>query len=133
MLLAAATPAFNDRLAALDRFYPPLLIDLSHFAASVTGFVLLLISAGLWRRRRGAYYAALGVLLAGAVFSLMRGLDWAQATELTLAAALLTPCRTAFNRRSRLGEPLRPGWLLMLAAAVVSGRSISFRSRHATR
>src|SRR5690606_9413677 len=64
MLLAAATPAFNGRLAALGRFYPPLLIDLSHFAASVTGFVLLLISAGLWRRRRGAYYAALGVLLA---------------------------------------------------------------------
>ncbi|HAL07483.1 MAG TPA: GNAT family N-acetyltransferase, partial [Brevundimonas sp.] len=120
MLLSAATPAFNDRLAALGRFSPPLLIDLSHFAASVTGFVLLLISAGLWRRRRGAYYAALAVLLVGAVFSLLRGLDWAQAIELTLAAALLAPCRAAFNRRSRLGEPLRPGWLLMLAAAVAA-------------
>ncbi|WP_415288561.1 GNAT family N-acetyltransferase [Brevundimonas sp. S1H14] len=120
MLLSAVTPAFNDRLAALGRFYPPLLIDLSHFAASVTGFVLLLISAGLWRRRRGAYYAALAVLLVGAVFSLLRGLDWAQAIELTVAAALLTPCRAAFNRRSRLGEPLRPGWLLMLAAAVAA-------------
>ncbi|WP_286952604.1 phosphatidylglycerol lysyltransferase domain-containing protein [Brevundimonas sp. UBA7507] len=120
MLLSAATPAFSDRLSALGRFYPPLLIDLSHFAASVTGFVLLLISAGLWRRRRGAYYAALAVLLVGAVFSLMKGLDWEEAIELTLAAALLTPCRSAFNRRSRLGEPLRPGWLLMLAAAVAA-------------
>lgn len=120
MLLTAVTPAFNEKLSVLGRFYPPLLIDLSHFAASVTGFVLLLISAGLWRRRRGAYYAALAFLLVGAVFSLLRGLDWLQAIELTLAAALLTPCRTAFNRRSRLGEPLRPGWLLMLAAAVAA-------------
>ena len=120
MLLSAVTPAFNDRLSALGRFYPPLLIDLSHFAASVTGFVLLLLSAGLWRRRRGAYYAALAVLTAGAVFSLLKGLDWVQAIELTVAAALLAPCRAAFNRRSRLGEPLRPGWLLMLAAAVAA-------------
>ena len=31
----------------------PILIDLSHFAASVIGFLLLLLAAGLWRRRRG--------------------------------------------------------------------------------
>ncbi|WP_354088965.1 phosphatidylglycerol lysyltransferase domain-containing protein [Brevundimonas faecalis] len=120
MLLSAVTPAFSGRLQALDRLTPPLLIDLSHFAASVTGFMLLLISAGLWRRRRGAYYAALFGLMLGAVFSLLKGLDWEEAAELTLAATLLLPCREAFNRRSRLGEPLRPGWLLMLAAAVAA-------------
>ncbi|HEY1072237.1 phosphatidylglycerol lysyltransferase domain-containing protein [Brevundimonas sp.] len=120
MLLSAVTPAFSGRLQALDRLSAPILIDLSHFAASVTGFLLLLVSAGLWRRRRGAYYAALFGLMLGAVFSLMKGLDWEEAAELTLAAALLLPCRAAFNRRSRLGEPLRPGWLLMVAAAVVS-------------
>ncbi|HUH24126.1 MAG TPA: phosphatidylglycerol lysyltransferase domain-containing protein [Brevundimonas sp.] len=120
MLLSAATPAFSGRLQALNRMSAPILIDLSHFGASVTGFLLLLVSAGLWRRRRGAYYAALFGLMLGAVFSLMKGLDWEEAAELTLAAALLLPCRAAFNRRSRLGEPLRPGWLLMLAAAVVA-------------
>lgn len=120
MLLSAATPAFSGRLQALDRISAPILIDLSHFAASVTGFLLLLVSAGLWRRRRGAYYAALFGLMLGAVFSLMKGLDWEEAAELTLAAALLLPCRAAFNRRSRLGEPLGPGWLLMLGAAVLA-------------
>ncbi len=120
MLLSAATPAFSGRLQVLDRLSAPILIDLSHFAASVTGFLLLLVSAGLWRRRRGAYYAALFGLMLGAVFSLMKGLDWEEAAELALAAALLLPCRAAFNRRSRLGEPLRPGWLLMLAAAVAA-------------
>lgn len=120
MLLSAVTPAFSGRLQALDRLSPPLLIDLSHFAASVTGFLLLLVSAGLWRRRRGAYYAALIGLVIGAAFSLLKGLDWEEAAELSLAAALLLPCRAAFNRRSRLGEPLRPAWLLMLAAAVAA-------------
>lgn len=120
MLVSAVTPAFTGRLQVLDRFSPPFLIDLSHFAASVTGFLLILVSAGLWRRRRGAYYAALFGLLIGAAFSLMKGLDWEEAAELSLAAALLAPCRDAFNRRSRLGEPLRPAWLLMLAAAVAA-------------
>jgi len=120
MLVSAATPAFGERLQALGRFSPPLLIDLSHFAASITGFLLLLVSAGLWRRRRGAYYAALVGLLTGAVFSLSKGLAWDVAIELLAAAALLVPCRAAFNRRSRLGEPLGPGWLLLLGAAVAA-------------
>ncbi|WP_292091283.1 GNAT family N-acetyltransferase [Brevundimonas sp.] len=120
VLISAMTPAFVGRLTALGRWAPPLLIDLSHFAASVTGFVLLVLAAGLWRRRRGAYWAALAVLMGGAVFSLLKGLDWEEALELTAVAVLLAPCRGAFIRRSRLLEPLRPGWLLVLLAAVVA-------------
>jgi lysylphosphatidylglycerol synthetase-like protein (DUF2156 family) len=78
----------------------------------------MLLSAGLWRRRRGAYWAALTVLAVGAVFSLLKGLDWNESLDLIIVAALLAPCRTAFNRRSRLSEPLRPSWLLLLIAVV---------------
>ena len=35
MLISAVTPAFEDRLRLLARIAPPVLIDLSHFAASV--------------------------------------------------------------------------------------------------
>lgn len=120
MLLSAVTPEFHERLNILDHWADPLLIDLSHFAASVTGFLLLFVSAGLWRRRRGAYYAALLGLIGGALFSVLKGLNYIQAVEMLLAALLMWPCRAAFNRRSRLGEPLRPGWLLMLAASVLA-------------
>lgn len=120
ILLSAVTPEFSHRLNALGHLAEPLLIDLSHFAASITGFLLLFISAGLWRRRRGAYYAALLSLIGGALFSVLKGLNLLQALELLVVAALLWPCRSAFNRRSRLGEPLRPGWLLMLVAAVLA-------------
>ncbi|GAW41982.1 Phosphatidylglycerol lysyltransferase [Brevundimonas sp. SH203] len=120
MLVSAVTPEFDDRLRKLTGVVSPLLVDLSHFVGSIAGFLLLLLSAGLWRRRRGAYWAALAVLGIGAVFSVLKGLDWQQATNLAIVAALLAPCRNAFNRRSRLSEPLRPSWLLLLTAVVAA-------------
>ena len=62
----------------------------------------------------------MAALAAGAVFSLLKGLDWRESIDLILVAVLLAPCRSAFNRRSRLSEPLRPGWLLLLIAVVIS-------------
>ena len=120
MLASAMTPAFADRLSLLAGAAPPLLIDLSHFAASVAGFLLLILSAGLWRRRRGAYWAALVVLVGGAVFSLLKGLDWEEAAALMAIALLLFPCQEAFRRRSRLAEPLRPSWLMLVCLAVLA-------------
>ncbi|MCV0414707.1 MAG: GNAT family N-acetyltransferase [Brevundimonas sp.] len=118
MLASAVTPELDGRLRQLTGVVSPLLIDLSHLVASIAGFLLMLLSAGLWRRRRGAYWAALAVLGVGAVFSVLKGLDWAESIDLILVAALLAPCRSAFIRRSRLSEPLRPSWLLLLIAVV---------------
>lgn len=126
IMISAVTPAFSGRLEFLSGRISPFLIDLSHFAASVVGFLLLLLSAGLWRRRRGAYWTALFVLIAGAAFSLLKGLDWEEASELLVVAALLAPCRSAFDRRSRLMEPLRPAWLLLLVTAVIAALWLGF-------
>jgi lysylphosphatidylglycerol synthetase-like protein (DUF2156 family) len=119
-LMSATTPVFSARLSVLSRSFSPLLIDLSHFAASVIGLMLLLLAAGLWRRRRGAYWTTLAALAAGAVFSILKGLDWGRALEMGAMAALLIPCKPAFDRRSRLLEPLRPAWLLLLVTAVAA-------------
>lgn len=126
MLVSAVTPTLGHRLRALSGVVSPILIDLSHFAASVLGLLLLLLSAGLWRRRRGAFWTTLAALGAGAVFSLLKGLDWEEALVLAAVAALLIPCRPAFSRRSRLVEPLRPGWLLLLIVAVVAALWLGF-------
>lgn len=125
-LISATTPAVRDRLLFLRQTVSPILIDLSHFAASVIGFLLLLLAAGLWRRRRGAYWTALAALAAGAVFSLLKGLVWEEAVELMVVAALLIPCKSAFDRRSRLVEPLRPAWLALLVTAVASAVWLGF-------
>lgn len=126
ILASTVTPTFSARLTLLNQIASPLVIDLSHFAASVSGFLLLLLSAGLWRRRRGAYWAALAVLIGGVVFSLLKGLDWEQAIRVTIVAGLLLPCRAAFNRRSRISEPLSPGWLILLIAAVAATLWLGF-------
>lgn len=125
-LVSATTPAVRDRLLFLRQTVSPILIDLSHFAASVIGFLLLLLAAGLWRRRRGAYWTALAALVAGALFSLLKGLDWEEAVELMVVAALLIPCKPAFDRRSRLVEPLRPAWLALLVTAVIAAVWLGF-------
>ena len=75
MLTSAVTPELDERLRRLTGVVSPLLIDLSHLVASIAGFLLLLLSAGLWRRRRGAYWAALTVL---AVVLGMILISWSQ-------------------------------------------------------
>lgn len=118
MIASSVTPAFPGRLAWVSEALPPVFIDLSHFAASVVGFLMLLLAAGLWRRRQGAWLAAIVLLVVGAGLSLLKGLDWEEAAELLLLAAVLWPCRRAFDRRSRLFEALSPSWLLLLLATV---------------
>ena len=76
MLASAMTPEFDARLRQLTGVVSPILIDLSHFVASIAGFLLMLLSAGLWRRRRGAYWAALLTLIVGAGLTVLKGLDW---------------------------------------------------------
>ena len=51
ILASSATPLLRDRLADWVEVAPIVVIELSHFAASVAGFLLLVVSAGLWRRR----------------------------------------------------------------------------------
>ena len=50
MLVSAVTPEFDDRLRKLTGVVSPILVDLSHFVGSIAGFLLLMLSAGLWRR-----------------------------------------------------------------------------------
>jgi phosphatidylglycerol lysyltransferase len=119
LLTSGVTPAYEDRLDEVRAILPPILIELSHFGASISGFLLLLLSAGLWRRRRGAWLAAVVVLLVASLFSLLKGLDWEEAADLFVLAAVLAPCRAAFDRRSRMFEALSPSWVMLVLTVVV--------------
>lgn len=121
LLLSSATPALHHRLQFLSAFAPLALVEVSHFFASLTGVFLLVVAAALWRRLEGAYFAALVLLTAGAVFAVLKGLDFEEAIILALVALALLPCRRAFTRRSRLiSEPLGLGWLAAVVGAVAA-------------
>lgn len=127
VLASAATPAIAERLDVLTQVTPLFVIEFSHFVASIVGLLLMLVGSGLWRRREGAFWTAIMLALAGAVVSLTKGLEYEYAIALTAFAALLLPCRSAFDRPSRVFTS-RPGslWIAATIAAVASAGALGF-------
>ncbi len=119
LLSSAAQPAIPDRLQALLEVWPLAAIELSHFLASIVGVLLLLVAGGLWRRLDGAHTLALVLLVLGAGFSLLKALDFEEATLLSLTASILALSRPAFFRHSQLTVGLFVGpWMIGVIATL---------------
>ena len=126
LLSSVATPALSARMQAIDAWDLRAISDLSHFAASIVGVLLLLIAAGLWRKVTAAWGGAILLLSGGIIFSLAKGLDWEEATILAIVLGLALPCRAAFTRKSALGPNLlSPAWIAALAGAVAAAGWLS--------
>ncbi len=123
LLVSGALPAETDRLYYLRRAVPLPFVEASHLLASVVGVVLLVVARGLIRRLDGAYRVAQILLIAGLVFSLVKGFDVEEASVLAVVLALLTVNKRAFYRRASLwDQDLAPAWLA--AVAIVLGGSV---------
>ena len=127
LLVSGATPAMSNRLDWLGPLAPLALIELSHFFGSLAGLALLVLSLGLRRRLDAAYWATAGVLAAGIVFSLLKGLDWEEALYLAIVLATLLPSHAAFYRKSRLlSQRFSAPWLLAILAVVLGTTWLGF-------
>lgn len=117
LLISISVPHSGFRLDFLSDVVPQPFVEASHLAASVVGVLLLVIARGLIARLAPAWNAAVALLAAGAVFSLVKGLDWEEAIILTAFTLFLLVFRDAFHRAGRLGD-LRPGfrWLALMAS-----------------
>jgi phosphatidylglycerol lysyltransferase len=121
LLVSGATPAAQGRLRWVNHFLPLPIIEASHFLASLAGIGLVLLASGLQRRLDGAYHLSVGLLVAGVVFSLLKGLDYEEATALAIMLAALVPARREFFRKSSLlAESFTPGWIAAVVLAVVT-------------
>ncbi len=121
LLLSGATPGDTSGLAALDRFLPLPMLELSHLAGSAVGVLLLILARGLLLRLDGAWHVTMWLLGAGAVASLLKGLDYEEALLLCAAMLPLWWTRGQFYRKaSLLAEPLSPAWLASAAVAVTA-------------
>lgn len=121
LLASGATPSKEYRLDTLSDFVPLPFIEMSHLAASFVGVALLIVSRGLAKRLWRAWVVALGLLVAGAVFSISKGLDWEEAFALVLVAGLLIGFRHAFYRRSMRGLfAVNWSWLAAVSATVIA-------------
>ena len=121
LLFSGATPPEKHRLSILIQFLPFPMLELSHFMASIFGTGLILLAWGLYRRLDVAYHSTLYLFCGAIVFSLLKGLDYEEATLMAVMAAILFSGRKNFYRTATLtADRFSPGWLLMIGMALVS-------------
>ena len=119
LIVSGATPAVRSRVSALDAVLPLGVIELSHFAASLSGAALIILAWAIRRRLDAAYSLTIAALVIGIVASLLKGLDWEEAFALTLVLAAVIPARSVFYRQAAItSEPFSEGWI---AAVVLVG------------
>lgn len=121
MIASSATPAVARRMVFLSANVPLSVVEAAHFLSSVVGFLLVILSRGLFRRLNGAYWLALFILPIAAATSLAKGWDYEEATLMLVVLIALLPCRNEFYRQtSLLDAPFTWGWLLAIAAVIGS-------------
>ncbi len=121
LLVSGVLPAEIDRIRILRRVVPLPVLEASHLIGSVVGTGLLVLARGLSRRLDGAWMLAIVLLGAGAAASLAKGLDYEEATILSLILLALLPFRRQFYRRSSLlDEPLNASWTVAVVAIVAA-------------
>lgn len=119
LLLSGSTPGLPGRLRTLEAVVPLPFIEASHLAASLVGVGLLLLAPGLYRRLDGAFVATRALLLAGAAFSLGKGIDYEEAAVCLVIAGLLQWTSPAFYRRTRLMDwPFSSVWFACITATL---------------
>ncbi len=123
LLLSGATPGLPARMRLLSTLVPLAVIESSHFIASLTGAILLVLSRGLGRRLDAAWWLTVAALTVGIIASLLKGVDYEEAIILAVILAALVPARRHFYRRASLtAEMFTPVWTSM--TIVVLGTSI---------
>lgn len=123
LLFSGATPSLRVRLHLIAEVLPLSVIELSHFVGSVVGSALLIVAWGLQRRLDGAFQLTVGLLLVGIAASLLKGLDYEEASALAFMLVVLLASRRSFYRRTSLtAERFDPQWLM--AAGIVVAASV---------
>ena len=123
LLVSGALPGVKDRLSDLDTMLPLPFIEGSHMAGSLIGTAMLLVAPALNARLRSGFAAARLLLIGGALFSLMKGLDYEEAALQLVVAGVLQYCRQSFYREGGVLTD-RPRWPWLVAAAAALALSI---------
>lgn len=120
LLISAAFPTLSNRLIVLRDYVPLAAVEISHLLSVATGVLLIALSRGIAEQVRSAYYLTQALLIGGALFSFLKGIDYEEASVLLVVALLLRQQRARFYRQSYpLLSPRSLLWLAGLVAAVI--------------
>jgi phosphatidylglycerol lysyltransferase len=123
LLFSSATPELSNRERIVDQIFTSPVTESAYLLSTLVGLALLLISRGLKRRLDGAYLLTIPLLALGIVFSLLKGLDYEEATALGILLVAFLPAHRFFQRRASLiAERFTVSWVigitLVLSAAI---------------
>ncbi|MGH8455388.1 MAG: bifunctional lysylphosphatidylglycerol flippase/synthetase MprF [Stenotrophobium sp.] len=126
LLFSGSLPVRSERMAWLSTLLPLSVVELSHLVGSAVGVGLLILARGLYRRLDGAWWLTQSLLAGGIVASLLKGIDYEEASVLAVISFLLWLARARFYRRAPLlAQRFSPLWFvnvaLVLAAAIWVG------------
>lgn len=99
-VLSAITPSLQGRLAILGDVSPLEVRHGGHLTAALTGFALLVLARGLWRRKQAAWVMTELVLLISIIAHLVKGLDYEEAILAAVLAGYLWFQRKRFHALS---------------------------------
>ena len=127
LLLSGATPAAAGRLQWLNGVVPLGIVETSHFAGSLVGAGLLMLSQGVARRIDAAYHLATLAVGIGIGTTLLKGADVEEAILLTVFLVFLRRARPAFDRRASLFETrFSATWIAAVAAVMTASVWLGF-------
>ena len=132
LLFSGTIPRLADRVSWLIDLLPLSVLELSHFLGSMVGMGLIILASGLRRRLNTAYFLTIILLILGIFFSLLKGLDYEEASMLGILLLVLSVSRRQFYRQaSFLSEPVNPAWLGILLILVIGSFGLGlFVYRH---
>ncbi len=99
-LISAVSLSYYDRISWLKEFFPFHLRAGGHIFAAITGFMLLMLSANLLRRKRVAWLLTVGLLIVSIVSHLVKGWDYEESILATLLLIQLLLMRNVFTASS---------------------------------
>lgn len=119
LLISGATAELDSRLTVISHYMPLPMVEASHMLNSLTAVALLIVAHGLYRRLNAAYHLTIGLLIAGIIFSLSKGLDYEEALIVGAALLFLWLGRAEFHRSASLLEQrFTPSWIFSIALVI---------------
>jgi phosphatidylglycerol lysyltransferase len=129
LLFSSATPGLPERLSMLNKLIPVNILELSHFLSSIAGLVLLFLAQGIRRRLRIAWIMTMCLLSAGIGLSILKGLDYEEASILGILLISLAASRKNFNRDSKIFFPdISFNWFISAAVVLASAAWLGYFS-----
>lgn len=127
LLFSGATPEVNIRMMWLRALLPLPVMEISHFLGSLAGVLLLFLSWGLRRRLNAAYPLTVALLIAGIVFSLLKGFDYEEAVILVIMlSAFLSSRRHFYRKTSLINEPFTARWVATIVIVMLCSVWLGF-------